>query len=55
MTTGMQISCSCNVPFSVFDEATSFFRGALSAALGPTLRDKVFYATNECFRCVLRQ
>jgi hypothetical protein len=48
----LQISCSCNVPFEVFDEATSFFRGALSDALGLHLRNKVFYATNECFRCI---
>ena len=51
MTPRWQISCSCNVPFAVFDEATSFFRGALSEALGEHMRNNVFYASNECFRC----
>lgn len=46
---GDEISCSCAVPFAVFEEATSFFRGALSANLGLGHEHDVFYATNECF------
>ena len=46
---GDELSCSGNIPFAVIDEATSFFRGALSAALGPVLAASVFYVMNECF------
>jgi hypothetical protein len=48
---GDELSCSGNAPFAVIEAGTSYFRGALSAALsaaGVPTSKWPFYAINEC-------